>query len=29
MKAVLKDKIGLFELVKKTVENTMPAFEKD
>lgn len=29
MKAVLKDKIGLFDLVKKTVENTMPAFEKD
>ena len=29
MKAVLKDKIGLQQLVKKTVEDTMPAFEKD
>ena len=29
MKAVLKDKIGLQELVKKTVEETMPAFEAD
>lgn len=29
MKAVLKDKFGLYELVKKTVEQTMPAFEKD
>lgn len=29
MKAVLKDKIGLYDLVKKTVENTMPAFEND
>lgn len=29
MKAVLKDKLALEELVKKTVLATMPAFEKD
>ena len=29
MKAVLKDKIGLQELVKKTIIDTMPAFDDD
>ena len=29
MKAVLKDKIGLQELVKKTIIETMPAFDDD